>query len=167
MSNRGRGSETEMAMKVLGKGISLCVALAVLPLTGCISDEKAVEMGLASNCDGKQTISAVGDPAGRYVSVASGESCKGPRRDTYDRRTLTLVDCKAPASLAIKVAQLAADPSRHGTNYDHSAQVEQQSSLLRIGLTDLEGVRSALQAAGVPATLTPGIAGEECTRRAL
>ena len=137
-----------------------------MPLAACVSDEKAVDMGLATACDGKGVVSSVGDPARRYVAVEGGESCKGPRRNTYDSRTLTLIDCQFPARLEAKVSLLAVDPARHGGNYDHSAVVDTQKARLRIGLTDLAGVQAALISAGVPVTLTPGASGEECTKRA-
>lgn len=140
--------------------------LLLLPLAACVSDDHAVDLGLATACDGKGVVTSVGDPAGRYVAVDGGESCKGPRRNTYDTRTLAILDCRFPARLDVKVSQLAVDTARHGANYDHSAVVNTQKARLRIGLTDLAGVQGVLAAAGVPATLTPGVTGEECTRRA-
>lgn len=148
------------------RGAWVVAVLAALPLGACVSDETAVDMGLATSCDGKNVVSSLGDPAGRYVSVQGGESCKGPRRHTYDTKTLALVDCTLPARLDIKVSQLAVDTAARGPNYDHSKVVDAQKALLRIGLTDLAGVQSALNSAGVPATLSPGISGEECTKRA-
>lgn len=139
--------------------------LAGFGLAACVSDEKAVDMGLATACDGKGVVSSVGDPARRYVAVEGGESCKGPKRNTYDTRTLTLIDCTQPARLEIQVAQLAVDTARRGANYDHSAAADTQRARLRLGLTDLNGVATALNAAGVPARMTPGVAGEECTKR--
>ena len=138
--------------------------LLLLPFAACVSDQQAVDMGLATACDGKGVISQVGDPSGRYVVVQGGESCKGPKRNTYDTRKLTLIDCKSPARLEATVAQISADQVRRGSDFDHSTVVDAQKARLRLGLTDLAGVQSALMAAGVPVTLTPGISGEECTR---
>lgn len=140
--------------------------LLALPLAACVSDEKAVDMGLATACDGKGVVSSLGDPANRFVTVAGGESCKGPKRNTYDTRTLAVLDCAVPARLDVKVSQLAVDTRKNGANYDHSGIVDAQKARLRLGLTDLAGAQAALTAAGVPATFTPGVAGEECTKRA-
>lgn len=140
--------------------------LSALLLAACVSDEKAVNMGLATACDGKGTVASLGDPANRYVTVDGGESCKGPKRNTYDTRTLAVLDCgAAPARLDVKVSQLAVDTTKHGANYDWSQAVATQKTRLRLGLTDLAGAQAALTAAGVPATLTPGTAGEECIKR--
>ncbi len=141
-------------------------ALAGLGLAACVSDEKAVEIGLATACDGKNTVSSVGDPSRRYVAVEGGESCNGPRRNRYDTKTLVLIDCTQPARLDIKVAQLALDTERHGANYDHSELVERQKARLRLGLDNLAGVQVALDASGVATVMTPGVSGEECTKRA-
>lgn len=160
------GGPNIFGLNIIRRGTLAVAVLAALPLAACVSDETAVDMGLATSCDAKNVVSSVGDPARRYVSVQGGESCKGPRRHTYDTRTLALLDCTMPARLDIKVSQLAVDTAARGPNYDHSKVVDTQTALLRIGLTDLAGVSSALNSAGVPATLSSGVTGEECTKRA-
>ena len=65
---------------------------AVLALSACVSDEQAVDMGLATKCEADGTVARLGDPAGRFAAKSTIEVCKGPRRDSYSETTLDLID---------------------------------------------------------------------------
>lgn len=135
---------------------------ALLALSGCISDEQAVDMGLATQCDADGVVAKLGDPAGRYVTRSNTEICKGPRRDSYTESALDLIDCRSNTTLRAGVTRTSADQARRGPDYNHSAVVEQARLRLRVGLVDLTATEAALRAAGVPVSVQAGGA-EQCT----
>lgn len=136
---------------------------ALLALSGCISDDQAVDMGLATKCDADGVVAKLGDPAGRYVTRTNTEVCKGPRRDSYSETALDLIDCRSNSTLRAGVTRSSADQARRGPDYNNTAAVEQARLRLRIGLTDLAGTEAALRAAGVPVTALPAQGAEQCT----
>ena len=136
---------------------------AVLALSGCISDDQAVDMGLATKCDADGVVAKLGDPAGRYVTRTNTEVCKGPRRDSYSETSLDLIDCRSNSTLRAGVTRSSADQARRGPDYNNTTAVEQARLRLRVGLTDLAGTEAALRAAGVPVTALPAQGAEQCT----
>lgn len=136
---------------------------ALLALSGCISDDQAVDMGLATKCDADGVVAKLGDPAGRYVTRTNTEVCKGPRRDSYSETALDLIDCRSNSTLRAGVTRSSADQARRGPDYNNTAAVEQARLRLRVGLTDLAGTEAALRAAGVPVTALPAQGAEQCT----
>lgn len=159
----GQWTRTDRA----GRGIAAALALgALFALAGCISDEQAVDMGLATQCEADATVAKLGDPAGRYVTRTNVEVCKGPRRDSYNETALEIIDCGTQSSLRAGVIRQSADQGRRGADYDHGAVVEQARLRLRVGLTDLAGTEAALAAAGVPVTRIAGQGAEHCTKLA-
>ncbi len=136
---------------------------ALMALSGCISDEQAVDMGLATQCDADGVVARLGDPAGRFVTRTNTEVCKGPRRDSYTETTLDMIDCRNNATLRAGVTRSSADQARRGPDYNNTATVEQTRLRLRVGLTDLATTETTLRAAGVPVTLLPGQGAEHCT----
>ncbi|NJM83050.1 MAG: hypothetical protein HC844_11635 [Tabrizicola sp.] len=141
------------------------LGLAVV-LGGCISDDQAVDLGIATQCDADGTVAKLGDPAGRYATRSNVEICKGRKRDAYNETSLDLIDCSATSTLQVGVIRQSADPARRGPDYDNAAAVETQKARLRAGITDLAGVEAALRGAGVPATLLPGQGAEQCGKLA-
>ena len=136
---------------------------ALLALSGCISDDQAVDMGLATKCDADGVVAKLGDPAGRYVTRTNTEVCKGPRRDSYSETSLDLIDCRSNSTLRAGVTRTSADQARRGADYNNTTAVEQARLRLRVGLTDLAGTEAALRAAGVPVTALPAQGAEQCT----
>ncbi len=119
-------------------------------------------MGLATQCDADGVVAKLGDPAGRYVSRANTEVCRGPRRDSYTETSLDLIDCRGNTTLRASVTRASADQARRGPDYDNSAVVEQARLRLRVGLVDLAATEAALRAAGVPVSVQAGGAAQ-CT----
>lgn len=136
---------------------------ALVALSGCISDDQAVDMGLATKCDADGVVAKLGDPAGRFVTRANTEICKGPRRDSYTETSLDLIDCRSNSTLRAGVTRSSADQARRGPDYNNTAAVEQARLRLRVGLTDLAATDATLRAAGVPVTLLPGQGADQCT----
>ena len=120
-------------------------------------------MGLATKCDADGVVAKLGDPAGRFVTRANTEICKGPRRDSYTETTLDLIDCRSNSTLRAGVTRSSADQARRGADYNNTAVVEQARLRLRVGLVDLATTESSLRAAGVPVTLLAGQGGDQCT----
>lgn len=152
------------------KGISRGIAVAMLlgvavALSACVSDEQAVDMGLATKCEADGTVAKLGDPAGRFVTKTDTEICRGPRRDSYSETALEIIDCPTQTVLRAGVTRASADQARRGPNYDNTAAVEQARLRLKVGLADLTATESALRAAGVPVTRSSGGA-EQCTKLA-
>lgn len=134
---------------------------AGLMLSACISDQEAVDMGLATKCDGTTIYSPVVDPKGRYWKGTRTEICKGARRDAGNRDQTVLIDCAANQQLTATARQEMANQRRHGPDYDLRPAVEAQVMRLKLGLSDFAGVQQGLQAAGVPFTVSAGGA-EQC-----
>lgn len=152
--------------KGAGRGIAAALALgAALTLSACVSDDQAVDMGLATKCEADGTVAKLGDPAGRFVTKTNVEICKGPRRDSYNETALEIIDCTGGTTLRAGVARVSADQARRGPDYDNSALVEQARLRLKVGLADLTQTETALRAAGVPVTISAGGA-EQCTKLA-
>ncbi|PLL12340.1 hypothetical protein C0V75_10265 [Tabrizicola sp. TH137] len=150
-----------------GRGMAAALALgALVALAGCISDEQAVDMGLATQCEADGTVAKLGDPAGRYVTRTDVEVCKGPRRDSYNETALEIIDCGSLSTLRAGVIRQSADQARRGADYNYSTQVEQARLRLRVGLADLAQTEAALAAAGVPVTRIAGQGAEHCTKLA-
>ncbi len=122
---------------------------ALLSLSGCVSDEQAVDMGLATQCDASGTVERLGDPAGRFVTETQREVCRGPKRDAYTEETLLLNDCQNGTQYAIGMLRQSADPARRGPDYNAIDTVNTQKLRLKVGLTDISTLTSGLQAAGV------------------
>lgn len=150
-----------------GRGLAVALGLSTFALlAGCISDEQAVDMGLATQCEADGTVAKLGDPAGRYVTKTNVEVCKGPRRDSYNETALEIIDCGNLTTLRVGVIRQSADQARRGADYNHSVPVEQARLRLRVGLTDLAGTEVALAAAGVPVIRVAGQGAEQCTKLA-
>ena len=148
------------------RGIAAALAFAALvALSACVSDEQAVDMGLATKCDADGTVARLGDPSGRYVTRTDTEVCRGPKRDSYTETALDIIDCTASSTLRLGVTRASADTARRGPDYDHTAAVEQARLRLKVGLADLATTEAALRAQGVPATVSAGGA-EQCTKLA-
>lgn len=138
-------------------------ALSVLlALAACVDDQKAVDLGLAKSCESKGKVAASGDPARRFVTVDDVESCRGPKKDTYDETRWVLIDCSAPTKLTAVATRQNIDPKRFGPDIDHRSVIETQRLRIRAGITDLTGVQAALVAAGVPVSLDIGAGTEQC-----
>jgi len=148
------------------RGIAAALALAALAtLSACVSDEQAVDMGLATKCEADGTVAVLGDPARRFVTKSDTEICRGPRRDSYSETRLEFIDCRSATILRAGVTRASADQARRGPDYDNSAAVEQARLRLKVGLADLTATEAALRSAGVPVTLSTGGA-EQCTKLA-
>ena len=148
------------------RGYAAALALAASAvLSACVSDEQAVDMGLATKCDADGTVAALGDPARRFVTQTDSEVCKGPKRDSYTETALSIIDCTSATTLRAGVTRASADQARRGPDYDNTAAVEQARLRLKVGLADLTATEAALRAAGVPVTLSAGGA-EQCTKLA-
>ena len=148
------------------RGIAAALALGVLvALSACVSDEQAVDMGLATKCDADGTVARLGDPGGRVVTRTTTEGCRGPKRDSYTETRLDIIDCTASSTLRLGVTRASADTARRGPDYDNTAAVEQARLRLKVGLADLTATEAALRAAGVPVTVMAGGA-EQCTKLA-
>ena len=148
------------------RGYAAALALAASAvLSACVSDEQAVDMGLATKCDADGTVAALGDPARRFVTQTDSEVCRGPKRDSYTETALSIIDCTSATTLRAGVTRASADQARRGPDYDNTAAVEQARLRLKVGLADLTATEAALRAAGVPVTLSAGGA-EQCTKLA-
>jgi hypothetical protein len=148
------------------RGLAAVFALAALAaLSACVSDEQAVDMGLATKCEADGTVAVLGDPARRFVTKSDTEVCRGPRRDSYTETRLDLIDCGTATILTAGVTRTSADQARRGPDYDNTAAVEQARLRLKVGLADLTATEAALRAAGVPVTRSTGGA-EQCTKLA-
>lgn len=148
------------------RGLAAVFALAALAaLSACVSDEQAVDMGLATKCEADGTVAVLGDPARRFVTKSDTEVCRGPRRDSYTETRLDLIDCGTATILTAGVTRTSADQVRRGPDYDNTAAVEQARLRLKVGLADLTATEAALRAAGVPVTRSTGGA-EQCTKLA-
>lgn len=147
-----------------GFAAAACFA-ALVALAGCVSDEQAVDMGLATKCEADGTVAKLGDPAGRFVTRTDSEICRGPRRDSYAETSLEIIDCRAGSVLRAGVSRASADQARRGPDFDNSAAVEQARLRLKVGLADLTTTEAALRAAGVPVTVAAG-GTEHCTKLA-
>lgn len=152
-------------MKTLGLTHALTLAAAlcgVALLAACVTESQAVDMGLATACDGTTTYGRLGDPAGRYLTGPRSEVCKGAKRGAGTRQQVIVVDCSAGVELTATVAQSMADPRRNGPDFDLRTAAEIQVTRLKVGLTDFAGLQAGLTAAGVPFTLGAGRAAEQC-----
>jgi hypothetical protein len=147
-------------------GAAVLGFVALLAISGCISDQQAVDAGLATKCDADGTVAKLGDPAGRFATKTNVEICKGRKRDSYNETTLDLIDCTSTSTLRVGVVRQSADLARRGPDYDNTAVVEDQKLRLKVGLSDLAGAEAALRAAGVPATRLDGQGAEQCSRLA-
>lgn len=148
------------------RGFAAACALAALAaLSGCVSDEQAVDMGLATKCEADGTVAVLGDPARRFVTKSETEICRGPRRDSYTETRLDIIDCPTQTVLRAGVTRASADQARRGPDYDNTAAVEQARLRLKVGLADLSATESALRAAGVFVSRSTGGA-EQCTKLA-
>jgi hypothetical protein len=155
-----------MQTKGASRGIAAALLFsAALALSACVSDEQAVDMGLATKCEGDGTVAKLGDPAGRFVTKTDTEICRGPRRDSYSETALDIIDCPAQTVLRVGVTRASADQARRGPDYDNTATVEQARLRLKVGLVDLTATEANLRAAGVPVTRSTGGA-EQCTKLA-
>lgn len=143
--------------------LTLAAALCGLAfLAACVTDEQAVDLGLATACDGTTTYGRLGDPAGRYLVAPRSEVCKGAKRGAGTRQQTIVVDCSAGVELTATVAQSMANPRRNGPDFDLRAAAEAQVTRLKVGLTDFAGLQAGLTAAGVPFTVGPGRSAEQC-----
>ena len=151
---------------VCGKPLRRVILSALLGgvglLAACVSDEQAVDMGLATVCDGTATFRRLDDPAGRYLAATRTEVCRGPKKDAGTRQQIIVVDCAAMSELTATVAQDMADPRRHGPAFDRSAGATTQVTRLKVGLTDFAGLQTGLTAAEVPFVLGAGKGLEQC-----
>ncbi|MBU9696435.1 hypothetical protein GU927_001110 [Rhodobacteraceae bacterium HSP-20] len=148
------------------RGIAAAALLgAAFALSACVSDEQAVDMGLATKCEADGTVAVLGDPARRFVTKSETEICRGPRRDSYTETRLDIIDCPTQTVLRAGVTRASADQARRGPDYDNTAAVEQARLRLKVGLADLTATESALRAAGVPVSRSAGGA-EQCTKLA-
>lgn len=155
-----------MQTKGPARGFAAVLALAALALlSACVSDDQAVDMGLATKCEADGTVAVLGDPARRFVTKSDTEICRGPRRDSYSETRLAIIDCGTQTALSAGVTRASADQARRGPDYDNTAAVEQARLRLKVGLADLAATEASLRAAGVPVTLAPGGA-EQCTKLA-
>jgi|GEM_PF-6399935 len=155
-----------MQTKGPARGFAAVLALAALAaLSACVSDDQAVDMGLATKCEADGTVVALGDPARRFVTQTDTEICRGPRRDSYTETRLDIIDCGTQTVLGAGVSRASADQARRGPDYDNTAAVEQARLRLKVGLADLTATEASLRAAGVPVTLSTGGA-EQCTKLA-
>jgi uncharacterized membrane protein len=144
----------------------LAALAAVVALSACVSDQQAVDMGLATQCDASGTVAKLGDPDSRFLTMDNVEVCKGPRSDSYNETTWILTDCLNTVQLRAGILRQSADPVRRGPDYDHADQVMQQKLRLKIGLVDFSGVQQTLQAAGVPVTVQSGQGADQCIKMA-
>lgn len=148
------------------RGMTAALALAALAaLSACVSDDQAVDMGLATKCEVDGTVAVLGDPARRFVTKTDTEICRGPRRDSYSETSLDIIDCGTQTILSAGVTRASADQARRGPDYDNTAAVEQARLRLKVGLADLTATEATLRAAGVPVTRSTGGA-EQCTKLA-
>jgi hypothetical protein len=147
-----------------GTAAALCL-IALAALSACVSDEQAVDMGLATKCEADGTVAKLGDPAGRFVTRTDTEVCRGPRRDSYSETSLDIIDCPTQTVLRAGVTRASADQARRGPDYDNTATVEQARLRLKVGLADLTQLEATLRAAGVPVTRSTGGAAH-CTKLA-
>jgi hypothetical protein len=141
------------------------MAASALLLSGCISDQQAVDLGLATACEGETTYSPVGDAAGRYWKGQRSEICKGAKKDAGNRMQTVLIDCAVNRQFTATGLRQMADQRRHGPDFDQRATVDTQVLRLKLGLADLAGAEQALRAAGVPVTAAAGGA-EQCRQAA-
>ena len=139
---------------------------ALLSLSGCVTDEQAVDMGLATQCDASGTVEKLGDPAGRFAAQTQREVCRGPKRDAYTETTLLLNDCQNGTQYAIGMLRQSADPARRGPDFDVIDLVNREKLRLKVGLTDISTLTSGLQAAGVTVKTLPGAGAAQCAKLA-
>lgn len=139
---------------------------ALLSLSGCVSDEQAVDMGLATQCDASGAVERLGDPAGRFVTETQREVCRGPKRDAYTEQTLLVSDCQNGTQYAIGMLRQSADPARRGPDYDVIDTVNREKLRLKVGLTDISALTSGLQAAGVTVKTLAGAGSAQCEKLA-
>lgn len=150
-----------------GRAGLLAAALtgAALLLSACISDQEAVDLGLATACEGTTTYSPVGDQAGRYWKGTRTEICKGPRKDASNRDQLVLIDCVANQQVTATLRQAMADQRKHGPDFDLRVASDAQVMRLKLGLSDLAGAAQGMQASGISVTAKAGGA-EQCKQAA-
>lgn len=150
-------------MQKIGRAGAMAVVLfgTGLSLSGCISDQQAVDLGLATSCDGTTTYSPVGDQAGRYYKGIRTEVCKGPKKDAGNRDQVVIVDCSGNQQMIVTARQSMADQRRHGLDFDKTTPVAAQLIRLKLGLADFAAVGQGLTTAGVPFTQSAGGA-EQC-----
>lgn len=139
---------------------------ALLSLSGCVSDEQAVDMGLATQCDTSGAVEKLGDPAGRFVTETQREVCRGPKRDAYTEQRLMLSDCQNGTQYAVGMLRQSADPARRGPDYDVIDTVNREKLRLKVGLTDISTLTAGLQAAGVTVKALPGKGAAQCEKLA-
>lgn len=151
-------------MERTGLWAAAMAVLAVL-LSGCITDQQAVDMGLATACEGETTYSPVGDPGGRYWKGQRTEICKGAKKDAGNREQTVLIDCAANRQITATGLRQMADQRRNGPDFDLRPAVDTQVLRLKLGLADLAGVEQGLRAAGAPVTAEAGGA-EQCRQAA-
>lgn len=143
------------------------VALAaLLSLSGCVTDEQAVDIGLATQCNALGSVEKLGDPAGRFVTQVQREVCRGPKRDAYTEQTLLLSDCQNGTQYAIGMLRQSADPARRGPDFDAIDAVNREKLRLKVGLTDISTLTSGLQAAGVTVKTLPQAGAAQCDKLA-
>ena len=149
-----------------GRAGLLAAALigAGLLLAACVSDQEAVDMGLATKCDGTTTFAALGDPANRYLRGDRAEQCMGAKRDAGNRAQVLVVDCTTGQQITATVAQSMANPARNGPDFDLRAEADAQLLRLKLGLTDFAGLQQGLQAAGIATSLQSGQGADECIK---
>ena len=148
----GLGRMTVLVALLAGAGL----------LAACVSDEQAVDMGLATACEGTATFKRLDDPAGRYLTATRTEVCRGPKKDAGTRQQIIVVDCSGHSELVATVSQAMADTRRHGPDFDRRAAAEVQVTRLKVGLTDFAGLQAGLTAAEVPFTVGAGKGLEQC-----
>ncbi len=145
---------------------ALVFVAALLSLSGCVSDEQAVDMGLATQCDASGEVAQLGDPAARFVTETRREVCRGPKRDAYTEQTLLVSDCQNGTQYAIGMLRQSADPARRGPDFDAIDTVNTQKLRLKVGLTDISTVTSGLQAAGITVKTLPQAGAAQCEKLA-
>ncbi len=139
---------------------------ALLSLSGCVSDEQAVDLGLATKCDASGTVEQLGDPESRFVTEARRELCRGPKRDAYTEQTLLLSDCQTGTQYAIGMLRQSGDPAKRGPDFDVIDAVTREKLRLKVGLTDVSTVTADLQAAGITVKALPGEGAAQCAKLA-
>lgn len=144
-------------------GAALALLLAGLSLSACVSEDQAVDMGLATKCDSKSEVKRLGDAQGRFVVTERIEICKGPKKDIRSINSLKITNCESKTVFATTTKRISADTGRWGPDIDLLDMAETQKLRLKIGLTDFAGLVDAFGAAGgFDATITADAAGKEC-----
>lgn len=144
-------------------GAALALLLAGLSLSACVSEDQAVDMGLATKCDSKAEVKRLGDTNGRYVVTERIEICKGPKKDIRSVNSLKITNCESGAVFSTTTKRISADTNRWGPDIDLLDVAGAQKLRLKIGLTDLDGLVDAFASAGAyDAGVVASAAGNEC-----